>query len=703
MNPIAVKTAKVEQSIWWKSGEDAFRKNIVRLGDLSKIPGDSKTYSLREWEQRHPNHADIQRVLTIDDEQQLADGLSYIAASKLHSKGRKTVSAVAVEENINSRGLTIRLAANRTIHTKVPEQLKAIFALLSSCAKKGSHSYYTLLVKLLTISPDISEISCNTFLLPIIIKLTQERIHHRLFPPADPPLHQNLSALLPKFRDNPHASRHVQSLKRLIANYKDVRKKQTDQAQVFQKAVESSLDFWTAIATLDGYPTSISTVDENSTRVAKTIEQVGKVGRYKDVCILLIKAARRYPGLFGNLKLEMLPPYMSRSSHISFMRKRVDCLVHAEIQLLTFYGLTQLSDSRQPRVLGVSKSACFLCDLFISLHGHFFFSKTHGRLYDTWTVPDLVEYLPDQRQEYRRIIRAIDRACTGLVARRSKLIRPYPAESSRSLNEYRTYSPMAATTVTCASSQVTLSQLEHTENGEVDSNAFGLENHDEMDRASTSGMPEPELLSLGTRNSSQVRLHHSGLSLKDEPAQGIPDIATASSPSPEVIQARSCHDEAERKSYPAQVDSELQASSFRSPTRPSIDIGPHGISVEDFSHTVSHPVSSLEGTDSSVLPAVQKPARKNSSRQMLTQSGAFSTLLEGLHIHFEAEEPTQGSMKITPLPGDLQPLARAIKVDTLTPGEVVDLYRDDAASSLYLSLCRNGHRPIGIELVWLRD
>jgi len=60
--------------------------------------------------------------------------------------------------------------------------------------------------------------------------------------------------------------------------------------------------------------------------------------------------------------------------------------VHAEVQLLFFYE--QSLDIRQPRVLCSSKSACYLCDLFIKTHGKFHVPRTHGRLYDKWIVPD---------------------------------------------------------------------------------------------------------------------------------------------------------------------------------------------------------------------------------------------------------------------------------------------------------------------------
>lgn len=60
--------------------------------------------------------------------------------------------------------------------------------------------------------------------------------------------------------------------------------------------------------------------------------------------------------------------------------------VHAEIQLLFFYELHP--ERRKPRILASSKDACFLCDLFIKLHGQFYTPATHGVVYDKWILPD---------------------------------------------------------------------------------------------------------------------------------------------------------------------------------------------------------------------------------------------------------------------------------------------------------------------------
>jgi hypothetical protein len=61
------------------------------------------------------------------------------------------------------------------------------------------------------------------------------------------------------------------------------------------------------------------------------------------------------------------------------------CSVHAEIQLLFYHE--KHPPKIPPRIICSSKKACFLCNLFIKLHGGFVIPSTHGRLYEKWALP----------------------------------------------------------------------------------------------------------------------------------------------------------------------------------------------------------------------------------------------------------------------------------------------------------------------------
>ena len=153
---------------------------------------------------------------------------------------------------------------------------------------------------------------------------------------------------------------------------------------------------------------------------------VSKVGRYYEIAKDLIDAARGSQSAnLGNISVQAIhQPQLdmtavlnhpagfqetlqrvTRSSHPyrargynparislaeSFFATRVSgsnaqWKVHAEIQILLFYE--QNPDLLRPRLIGSSKSACYLCDLFIHQHQVFQVSRSHGRLYDRWVLP----------------------------------------------------------------------------------------------------------------------------------------------------------------------------------------------------------------------------------------------------------------------------------------------------------------------------
>jgi hypothetical protein len=89
----------------------------------------------------------------------------------------------------------------------------------------------------------------------------------------------------------------------------------------------------------------------------KYIRQVDKIGRYWGSCRLMAEASRKYKDLFMNMKLQILRPYRESKSLMSFKGGVVSCHVHAEIQLLVFYGLNPNLSASIPRTLGVHEDA----------------------------------------------------------------------------------------------------------------------------------------------------------------------------------------------------------------------------------------------------------------------------------------------------------------------------------------------------------
>jgi OTT_1508-like deaminase len=256
-----------------------------------------------------------------------------------------------------------------------------------------------------------------------VIILSRSRIHSRLqstqwkkpaYYLSDPvPLHQGLKKFShwlrqqhPRWRSED--SLLIQQLDNLCNVYQRVDGIPGDteeELQHLKDIVRKSYD----VCTSNGSRTIENTISAhgfNSRLVCenKYIRQVDKIGRYWGSCRLMAEASRKYKDLFINMELEILRPYRESKSPISFKGGLVSCHVHAEIQLLVFYGLNPNLSVSIPRILGVSKSACYLCDLFIQKHGQFFITKTHGRLHDQWTVPDLTEFSPHQRSKYQLIL-----------------------------------------------------------------------------------------------------------------------------------------------------------------------------------------------------------------------------------------------------------------------------------------------------------
>jgi hypothetical protein len=72
-------------------------------------------------------------------------------------------------------------------------------------------------------------------------------------------------------------------------------------------------------------------------------------------------------------------------------------VVHAEIQLLFHYELQPAALA--PRLICSSKKACFLCNLFVKLHGKFIIPSSHGKLYEKWTLPERIDELQGARAQ----------------------------------------------------------------------------------------------------------------------------------------------------------------------------------------------------------------------------------------------------------------------------------------------------------------
>ncbi|KAL9011323.1 MAG: hypothetical protein Q9173_003824 [Seirophora scorigena] len=299
---------------------------------------------------------------------------------------------------------------------------------------------------------EASERSCGSSTLETVIKLSRQRIHGRLRlkhweppkhrhwkPPKDKlrsglreaPLHQDLLTLLPELRKNPRTRQYCDNLESLCEIYREVDGDFADhhrECQQLDRAVQSSFDLCQSITT--DTPSAVASIATSQASSSNTP--------------------------LHNLRLESLSPYLSTRLFNPYTMGSVDYYVHAEVQLITFYDLTPSLKALAPRVLGVSKWACYLCNLFVSLHGKYFISKTHGRLYHQWPVPNLASMSTAQRRKYRKILQDIHRLCKAAALKSFQTGRSYPRESAYDFHAHGISSPIAASTASPISSQNTI-------------------------------------------------------------------------------------------------------------------------------------------------------------------------------------------------------------------------------------------------------
>ena len=356
--------------------------------------------------------------------------------------------------------------------------------------------------------PLISALSrklCSESLFNHVLNLSRERIHgrlqsiHRKVPnhlrqvPREP-LHQEIGKIAAQLERQQQQS--TAQSKGLIKRLRDVcdlyrrvdscKEHTEEELLLLSDAVQQSH----ALATSNGECTIGETLsrhgfDSQDMGSNKVVRQLDKIGRYWGLCIDMAEASRRYGDIFQKLELKILQPYQAIRSSISFVAGKIaKCHVHAEIQLLTFYELNPNLAIAKPRVLGVSKSACYLCNMFILKQGYYFITKTHGRLYDLWYVPDLVELAQPQRDKFRQVLNSMNEELrTNLIKERRHTRRNLPLGSYVNL-------PKGLPQSAVHSSAATLDPVE------LQSIRAGVESTTELPRALVTPVPQPPM-SLG--------------------------------------------------------------------------------------------------------------------------------------------------------------------------------------------------------------
>ncbi|KAI0118250.1 hypothetical protein GGR51DRAFT_498603 [Nemania sp. FL0031] len=108
--------------------------------------------------------------------------------------------------------------------------------------------------------------------------------------------------------------------------------------------------------------------------------------------------------------------------------------IHAEVQILYYCETILHGKPPSPRVICSSKSACWLCNAIISIHGKIHTPRSHGRLYPGWRLPNLYGgWCDDFALRFNQHLKgALQKSLKDLHQRREKTKHREPTESDLS-------------------------------------------------------------------------------------------------------------------------------------------------------------------------------------------------------------------------------------------------------------------------------
>lgn len=419
----SVQTAPKGQSIWHTVKQDTFVNNVHNLLLASNaIAGDPKTYQEETWRQPQLAGQALNYILPFRVEHQFADDLAFLAAAQ---EGAGGVSAATISEDIGGHGCTVKLTANEGVPAAVASAFREMLSKLQKCARKGKNTYWSLFVckTLLNSHPEMSYEVCEESLFEISIKLSKKRIYARLQSSKwkkplrlraveQEPLTEKLlasSKRILKVSTSGKNKNRLQDItckiKALHELYLNMEKETTDKDTHFLKQIVRQASGLSAPASSLETSLIASGVSPGVAN-SNLVRRVDKLGRYWAACATMAKLASnpKYRTLFASVKLETVPAYRAHIWPPGSDKRRH---VHAEVQLVTHHRLHP--SGLPPRVIGISKAACYLCDLFLSKHKQYYFSGSHGTIFDAWTVPDLVEYSVSDITELRQIMVVMNR------------------------------------------------------------------------------------------------------------------------------------------------------------------------------------------------------------------------------------------------------------------------------------------------------
>jgi len=410
------RTAQAQSSIWSSISENTFRQHLVVLQERTNaVPIDPEVFEISQWSQQN----DHNHTLPIAIEQQLADDFARLVAV---DEGAQSVSAVCIEESYEGKGLTLRFAAlnverNEAIKSTL-ETVSEIMLQVSTSEGRGTENPNVQLldhIVRLHFLRLLARLRSSKWMKPKYLAKSHKKplwqdftnLHHRvghLYAKKEKNLRLQVESIVlmlmnvyHEFETRSAENEHEHMMRIINVSYETLG---SDLLKDLLRRLEGGVNV---------------TPTNQVASAIKCLRQVEKIAGYRRICENLVSTALNYAQLFQNgLQYEYLIPYTNVPTEIGYESWAKTCHVHAEVQLVVYYdlvarqGAKQTQNMRFPRCIGISKWLCYLCYRFLEAHGTFFPSKTHGRLYDQWTVPDIAEYEDSIVTRYREVLQKMD-------------------------------------------------------------------------------------------------------------------------------------------------------------------------------------------------------------------------------------------------------------------------------------------------------
>ncbi|CAI7621364.1 unnamed protein product [Penicillium glandicola] len=111
-----------------------------------------------------------------------------------------------------------------------------------------------------------------------------------------------------------------------------------------------------------------------------------------------------------------------------------------------------------PRFIGCSKSACYLCDMFIQKHSCYRISHAHRQLYHQWTFPDLDDSTSREAQQLQLILKSMTKEITAMATEFQSSLQPPKPYGAQSIAFLPLTSGSTASNTSIATQQPSMSQ-----------------------------------------------------------------------------------------------------------------------------------------------------------------------------------------------------------------------------------------------------